>query len=123
MSLFDGTMEVLRLGVGLATRRHQLLAQNVAHAETPGYRARDLAFVHELSLAQQTRAAPAGPEAAALGARLVESPDPVARPDANTVDIDRQMTRVAGNTVYQHTLVQILNARFRAIRAAINGHA
>jgi flagellar basal-body rod protein FlgB len=123
VSLFDGTSELLRLGTAAAARRHELLAQNVANADTPGFRARDLAFGHELSLAQQVRSLPAASEDDALGVRLVESPDEVQRLDGNTVDIDRQMTRLAENALYQNTLVQLLAARFRTLKAAINGHA
>jgi flagellar basal-body rod protein FlgB len=122
VSLFAGTIELLRQGTALAARRHELLAQNVANAETPGFQARDLSFSEELSLAQRVRSLPADDAAGgSLGARVVTSPDPTRRPDGNTVDIDRQMTRLAQNTVYQHTLIQLLGARFKALRAAING--
>jgi flagellar basal-body rod protein FlgB len=77
-----------------------------------------------MSLAQQVRALPA----AALGTpgldlRLIEHPDPVSSPDGNSVDIDRQMTRVAQNTLYHTTVLQLLNSQFRALKTAINGHA
>ena len=124
MSLFDGTLELLRQATVYSTRRHELLAQNVANADTPGFQARDLTFASEMSLAQQVRALPA----TALGTpgldlRLIERPDPVSSPDGNGVDIDRQMTRVAQNTMYPTTVLQLLNSQFRALKTAINGHA
>jgi flagellar basal-body rod protein FlgB len=122
VSLFGPITELLRQGAELAARRHALLSENVANAETPGYRARDLAFRHELTLAQQVRALPAGP-APALDVRLVEAPEGPPAPGAPAVDIDREMGRIARNTLYQHTVVQLLNARFRQLRAAINGQS
>jgi flagellar basal-body rod protein FlgB len=122
MSLFGITTEMLRQGTQLAARRHELLSENVANAETPGYRARDLAFSQELSLAQQVRSLPAGAEVAPLlDTRLVDSPDGPTSPDGPSIDVDRQMGRVAKNALYQHAVVQLLNARFRQLRAAING--
>jgi flagellar basal-body rod protein FlgB len=124
MRLFEGPIELLRQATVYSTRRHELLAQNVANADTPGFQARDLNFASEMSLAQQVRALPAS----ALGVpdldvRLIEHPDPTVGADGNSVDIDHQMTRVAQNTLYHTTVLQLLNSQFRALKTAINGHA
>jgi len=124
MSLFGGTLELLRQATVYSTRRHELLAQNVANADTPGFQARDLNFASEMSLAQQVRALPASAMGVPdLEVRLIEGPDAVASPDGNSVDIDHQMTRVAQNTLYHTTVLQLLNSQFRALKTAINGHA
>ena len=124
MRLFEGTIELLRQAAVYSTRRHELLAQNVANADTPGFQARDLSFASEMSLAQQVRALPA----TALGipdldVRLIEHPDSAVTPDGNSVDIDRQMARVAQNTLYHNTVLQLLNGEFKTLKTAINGHA
>lgn len=124
MSLFGGTFELLRQATVFSTRRHELLAQNVANADTPGFQARDLTFASEMSLAQQVRALPASATGTPdLDVRLIERPDAVTSPDGNSVDIDRQMTRVAQNTLYHTTVLQLLNGEFRALKTAINGRA
>jgi flagellar basal-body rod protein FlgB len=124
MNLIGGSLDVLRQAAAFALRRHELLAQNVANADTPGFRARDLAFSRELSIAQQTAALPADAVGApALDLRMVENPDPVVRDDGNTVELDRQMARIAQNTVYHNTVVQLMTAHLRNLRTAINGHA
>jgi flagellar basal-body rod protein FlgB len=124
MSVVDATLDVLRQATAFALRRHEMLAQNVANADTPGFHARDLTFARELSIAQQTAALPASQVGApALDLRLVESPDAVARGDGNTVELDRQMARIAQNTVYHNTVVQLMTAHLRDLRTAINGHA
>ena len=122
MTLFGSVGEVLRQASAFALRRHELLAQNVANADTPGFRARELTFDHALSIAQRVRALPA-PAAGApdLDLRLVDGPDEPGRADGNNVDIDRQMARLAQNTAYQHTVIQLLNGKFRALKTAING--
>ena len=35
--MFAGTIDLLRQATAFAARRHELLAQNVANAETPGF--------------------------------------------------------------------------------------
>jgi flagellar basal-body rod protein FlgB len=124
VKLFEGPIELLRQAAVFSSRRHELLAQNVANADTPGFQARDLSFESEMTLAQRVRALPA----TALGApdlelRLIEHPDSTVSPDGNSVDIDRQMARVAQNTLYHTTVLQLLNSHFRALKTAINGHA
>jgi flagellar basal-body rod protein FlgB len=117
-----GTIELLRQATAFAGRRHEILAQNVANADTPGFQARDLTFERELSLAQKVRAVPAQSLATPdLDVRLIESPDARLRPDGNNVDIDRQMARVAQNTLYHNTVVQLLASRFASLKTAING--
>ena len=54
---------------------------------------------------------------------MVESPDARMRPDGNNVDIDRQMARVAQNTLYHNVVVQLLMSRFNGLKSAINGRA
>ena len=143
--MLAGTIDLLRQATAFAARRHEILAQNVANAETPGFQARDLAFDRELTLAQRVRALPlyrsassdqgvggppqtrvASPSAGGefeLDVRMVDAPDARMRADGNNVDIDRQMARVAQNTLYHNVVVQLLTSRFNALKSAINGRA
>ena len=129
MGLFDGTVEILQRGVAFATRRHALLAQNVANVETPGYSGQDLTFARELDLAQQVRATPvafgpggpAGARGADLDVRLVRAADGLPRADGNDVDIDRQMVKIAENTLYHNAVVHLLIAKLNAMKTAISG--
>jgi flagellar basal-body rod protein FlgB len=123
MTLFGGTIEVLRQATAFATRRHEILAQNVANAETPGFQARDLTFEHELSIAQKVNSVPAvALDTPTLDLRLVDAIDARLSVDGNNVDIDRQMARIAQNTLYHNTVIQLLGSRLAALKTAINGH-
>jgi flagellar basal-body rod protein FlgB len=122
MTLLGETMEVLRQATTFALRRHDLLAQNVANADTPGFRARDLGFAHQLSIAQRTAALPAADLGTpALDVRVVDGPDAAVRDDGNTVDVDRQMARLSHNALYHNVVVQLMTARIRTLRSAITG--
>jgi flagellar basal-body rod protein FlgB len=122
--LSDPVSHLLAAGLRYAALRQRLIADNLANADTPGVRARDLTFEDALDLAGRVRAVPvADGGLAPLRLRLVDSPDPVARPDGNTVDLDRQMARLAATTIYQHTLVSLLAGRINLLRAAIRERA
>jgi len=70
-----------------AAARQALVAANVANADTPGYRARDLAAFEEVFRA-------AGSGSAAVAARLtpVDAGGP-ASPNGNTVSLETEMLR------------------------------
>lgn len=124
--LFGGTIELLRQAVLYSTRRHQVLAQNLANAETPGYRGQDVVFQDELDTAMRGRAVPVSaalpePNGSALRTVPVYSRDGRSRVDGNDVDLDRQMVRLARNTIYYNAMVQILTQRFNGLKGAISG--
>jgi flagellar basal-body rod protein FlgB len=122
--LTDPVSHLLAAGLRYAALRQRLIADNLANADTPGVRARDLTFEDALDLAGRVRAVPVTDGGMApLRLRLIDSPDPVARPDGNTVDLDRQMARLAATTIYQHTLVSLLAGRINQLRAAIRERA
>lgn len=129
MGLFDATVELLQRGAAFAVRRHAILAQNLANVETPGYRGQDLTFARQLDLVQQSRAmpvalelrGPAGAREAGLDVRLLRAPDGPPRPDGNDVDVDRQMVKIAENTLYHNAVVHLLIAKLNAMKTAISG--
>lgn len=124
--LFGGTIDLLRQAVSFSTRRHQVLAQNLANAETPGYRGQDIVFRDELETALRGKAAPVSaalPELDGSVLRTVQvySGDAGPRMDGNDVDLDRQMVRMAQNTLYHNAMVQILTQKFNVLKGAISG--
>lgn len=94
-----GQLEVLRLAGKLAAwsgARQQVIATNVANADTPGYRAQDVAAFADAG-ADRMRATRADhlhgrPEQGAW--RLVDAPDQPS-PNGNTVSVEDQMLRAA----------------------------
>jgi flagellar basal-body rod protein FlgB len=126
MRLFDDSVEQVTRGLSFATARHILLAQNLANIETPGFQARDLTFDDYLQPSLQLVSADLPPGLQPIGAggrapRIVAVADQATRLDGNNVHLDRQMARLAENTLYQNTLVQILNTQFNTLKLAISG--
>jgi len=124
--LFDDAIDRLAHGLQYTNRRHEVLTRNVANLETPGYRALDVTFDDYLKPARGgvIEAGASGFASRAPGApelRTVYAADGSPRQDGNDVSLDRQMARLAENTLFNHTLVQVLAARFAAVKQAIAG--
>ena len=98
-------------------RRQGVLSQNIAHADTPGFRPRDLAsFAQTLARPSASGMARTDPRhiASASGADPQARPDRrlVERtPDGNAVALDEQAIRVA-DTEQAHALAVSLHRRY-----------
>jgi flagellar basal-body rod protein FlgB len=113
MVIFDATSRLLADMIQGTSARHRVLASNLANAETPGYQAQDVTFSAAL---ESARAGAAGP---LVTMRLEAEPGVAVRQDGNTVDLDRQMVKLAQNTGWHNTMLQILNSRLAVMRQAI----
>jgi flagellar basal-body rod protein FlgB len=99
-----------------AALRHQVIAQNVANVNTPGYRRRDVVFEDELGKALATP----GGTAADVTPQVVVADGPE-RVDGNTVDLDREMNALSKNGLLYQAAAQIAASRLAAMRSAISG--
>ena len=96
-------------------RRQAVLAQNMAHADTPGYRPRDMVPFAQ-AIARNTRGLALTDARHILPARLADGARPDRRlvertPDGNAVAIDEQALRVA-DTDQAHSLAVSLHRRY-----------
>ncbi len=115
MRLFGTLIQGLDRVLALHHERHQVLAQNVANAETPGYRARDLDFGDALRRAFD----PEGPSGQADAAREVVDRGVAVKIDRNSVDIDYEMARLSDNAMRILALSRILGRKFAGLRRTI----
>ena len=126
----DDYLHFNETALNLRSQRQQLLASNIANADTPGYKARDIDFTSALAGAM-SGASPtaavlsrnAAAPAAALGAPAV----PLYRTpvqgavDGNTVDMDVERNQFADNAIRYEAGITLLNAQIRHMMAAIQG--
>ncbi len=115
MRIFGPVIEGLGQALDLYQARHRVLAENVANAETPGYRARDLDFGAALARAFEPGADADGGEPAAP---LVDTHATV-KVDGNSVDLDTEMARLSQNALEIVALSQIIAKRYAGLRAVI----
>lgn len=125
----------------LRNRRTQLLASNIANADTPNYKARDLSFGSELARAggrQLTLTAPEGRSALASrhgghialnregtvgtgSTRVLYRVPESASLDGNTVDKDVEQSRFAENTLRYQASLEFLGSRVQGLIRALKG--
>ncbi len=119
--LFDQTIGFLEKSLNVRISRHKVLSENVANVDTPEYRARDLPFKKIL---EQAAGNPAVlPLCKTHRDHILES-DQLgsggAEPsNADGVDIDQEMARLAENSVMFQAGVQALVKKLEALRAAV----
>jgi flagellar basal-body rod protein FlgB len=119
--------------LGLRQQRHKVLASNIANADTPGYKARDLDFASELkkavgnggasgqglALARTSERHLAGQGASSLPSELLYRVPEQPSLDGNTVDMDRERTAFADNAVRYQVGLTILNRRIQGLKNAM----
>jgi len=112
----------LRAALDLRWRRHELLSNNVANADTPGYRPKDLEFEGVLQAAVEREAAPApraGPSTPLVEQEVQSRGDAWDTLDENRVDMDKEMARIADNGVAFQTSMEVLRRRYAMIRGVV----
>ncbi|BDH46301.1 flagellar basal body rod protein FlgB [Salmonella enterica subsp. enterica serovar Choleraesuis] len=118
----DASLRFQQEVLNLRAQRQEVLAANIANADTPNYQARDFDFASELNRAltqgrpQENQVSLALTSARHIPAQSVipgglelkyRIPDQPAM-DGNTVDMDRERTQFADNSFqYQNTLTTL----------------
>jgi flagellar basal-body rod protein FlgB len=125
--------------------RSEVLASNIANADTPGYQARDVDFKAALAQAQTTLAQTQGgsqPAGAAAGAAMVRTSARHMGPggaqgsaadngplvyrtvtqasiDNNTVDVDVERAQFADNALRYEASLTFINSKIKSLLAAM----
>jgi flagellar basal-body rod protein FlgB len=117
-------------------QRTEVLARNLANADTPGYQARDLDFRAALAQAGGAKGADAPVAVRATNANHIGANEaagtlstadlkyrvPLAPAlDGNTVDVQMEQAAFAENAVRFQATLSFLSARFRGLITAITG--
>jgi flagellar basal-body rod protein FlgB len=125
----DLKLDILRLASNLAahaTTRQTVISQNIAHADTPGYRARDIAdFAQTLEgdgafAARVTRPGHRqfGPDVNGFEAREIAALG-AETPDGNTVALEDQMIRAAEVRQSHDLALGVYGKTMEILRASI----
>jgi flagellar basal-body rod protein FlgB len=120
MKLFDSTIDVLNRSLDLHMQRHAVIADNIANAETPGFKARRVDF--EESLARAVEAGEqglAGRDIASVQPLISEETNSELGQDLNTVDMDREMAAMTKNEIQYNAATQVISKKFALLRYAI----
>lgn len=133
MNAISKNLAVLTKALDLRAYRQQVLASNIANADTPGYKARDLDFRAAMQNAMAGKAAgslplattssghvqgfaPAGP------ATLLFRTETQSAVDGNTVDMDVERSQIAENSMQYEILTRFISDKFNGYRTAISSN-
>ena len=130
--LFDSTTAVLKKSLDLRMQNQQVVASNIANAETPGYAAKSFEFEDQLRAAvatndsnmQRTHPLHMPQQGAAIeqvNGRIVEHPDTTGLGDRNSVDMDHEMVVMGKNQLYYEATTQLLSKKMGILKYAIQG--
>lgn len=125
--LFDGTINMLGRSLDLGSMRHKLISSNIANQETPGYKAVDVDFMAALNKAEG-EALPMsksderhlkGVSSVSQGAVSVQQTGVDEGYDRNSVNIEKEMAKMAENTMMYNAAADILARKFKGLEYAV----
>lgn len=130
-NITDQTISVLSKSLDLRLRKQQIVAANIANAETPGYAARKLDFEADLQRALATpevkadnhnpRHFPIGTRGvAAVQGTISRQRDSNPLGDGNSVSLDDEMLDLAENQLLYEAGSQMLKKKFAMLKYAVS---
>ncbi len=106
--MLDGVANRMERYLDLVSARQQLVTANIANADTPGYKTRDIDFQSEFRNAT-----------AESGSIYVTQPELKVKNDGNNVNLDREARLLAENSMRFNIVSQLLRSQVRTVRMAI----
>lgn len=121
---------LLRRGLDAGAARMKAAAENLAHAESPGYQAQRVEFEELLGDAQARGATLARTHPGHLGAvrgsagripapRTVPTGEPKPEGATTNVDVERELVAMQKNEIHFQALSQVLADKYRGLRDVI----
>ena len=115
----------------LRARRSEVLASNLANADTPGYKARDFDFQAMLrkEIQNPVRLAATRPGHISADQGLVASTEMAYRIphqpslDGNTVEMEREQAQFSSNAMQYEVSLRFLEGRIKGLLTAIKGRS
>lgn len=132
----DQDLSALRNAMNIRGYRQELLASNIANADTPHYKARDVDFKGALQAAMGGRGFPAvqpvtlartqaghfgGNGESAHSSAVKYRTEYQGAVDGNTVNMDVERAAFAENALQLEALIMFVNKRFEGLQRAIQG--
>ena len=123
---------VLEKALDAAWTRNEVISNNIANVDTPGFKKSYVKFEDALaesmgqfdigSIKKDSKFLPIGNDIRSIPAPEVMSEDFTSmRRDENNVDIDVEMADLAKNTIKYNALIAQLNKQFSVIKYSISG--
>jgi len=131
---FDSALGIHEDALLVRARRAEVLANNIANADTPGFKARDIDFEAVLRgelRGEQDRFSMAPAQTRAGHSDELIAPDFAAElmfrtpsqpsVDGNTVEVQQEMARYSDNAIRFQGSFTMLNSKFKGLMNAVKG--
>ncbi|MCG2582855.1 flagellar basal body rod protein FlgB [Massilia sp. TS11] len=133
----DNYLRFQEAALSLRSQRQEVLASNIANADTPNFKARDIDFASALQGVLARNPAPpaalsttdpahqpggaGNPEVLSNGTPLLYRQPTQPSADGNTVDMDVERSAFADNALRYEASITLINAQIKSMMAAIQG--
>jgi flagellar basal-body rod protein FlgB len=120
--IFGKALSNLKAFMDYHVSRHGVISSNIANQDTPGYKAKDISFDEELeSRLSLTRTHPAHQQSQDSEIKYTVQEDPYERigNDGNTVDLDREMMKIAQNDILYNAAVETMQYEIELLKNTI----
>ena len=127
------TTNYLEKGINASWLRNEVISNNIANADTPGFKTSQVKFetimeqaiekndLLEMDTTNEKHIKLSPSTIDGVSAMVVQNKDSSYRYDENNVDIETEMAAMAKNSIQYYTLVSKLNSEFSNLSTAING--
>lgn len=132
-SRIDQMFQFQQAALNLRAARQELIASNIANADTPNYKAKDIDFVKALQGAlegsgEKLQVAVTSPQhlAGGSGESVMGAPVQYRKPlqpsaDGNTVDMDVERAQFADNALRYEASVRFISDKAKEVLSALQG--
>lgn len=106
--MLDGLASHIERYMDLLSARQKLVASNIANADTPGYKTRDIDFQQEFQNAIGN-----------VPPSVIEAPGLKIKNDGNNVSMDRESRLLAENALRFQVATELMRTEIQTVRSAI----
>lgn len=133
-SSYGKRMEMMEMAINATVKRREVIADNIANADTPGFKRSDVTFESQLQRAVESEQAEEVPTLMSdprhmsfkesIDYRTVKPKikvefDSNYRNDKNNVDIDKEMSDATKNAMQYNMLVEVYSRHLRSLDIAM----
>ncbi len=115
-SIFNSNFDTLKTALDVQMKRQEIHAQNIANAETPGYKRKYIAFEEYLQESKmklqmaRTSEKHIPPSIKTITAKQITVKNTTLTNDKNNVDIDMEMTEMVKDALRYQVLSRLMSA-------------
>ena len=128
-NLFDKTTDALATSLRMREIRHNVTTSNIANAETPNYKAQKVDFEEALASALDIDGTGnmdathkdhfVNGTTSSVTPEVYDNPEASVNNDGNTVDMEKEISALAENSILYKSALQLINKKMAALKYAI----